>query len=173
MDMDLGIKDKMDISINKNKRLDYFLLEQIDYVSIGNVQVTILEEAVICKVGDISPLDKIDYIADKNLISDRLKSIFEFYLPKHKWTPYAFIDTSRSAEKTFWKLTPEMYAFTDSKFRADGFISGLFIAPGEYPPAVFGVKSPKGIISSVVHISVAESILRRKFLGVRLCPLMH
>jgi hypothetical protein len=55
----------------------------------------------------------------------------------------------------------------DTVFRNDGIVKRIFLG-NDFPPVIFKVKSPRGVVSDIVHISVAESLLRRKYLGLKL-----
>jgi len=148
--------------------MDYFVLEQIDYTSHNAVKVGETKNAVLFKSSEISKLLKFDYIYKGSLVSERVKQLFESYLPYNKWIMNGYVDMETGMQEVFWKM--DLYEWKQLEgtvFRSDGIVKNISL--GDYcPPVIFKVKSPRGVISDIVHISVAESLLRRKYLGLKL-----
>jgi len=75
-------------------------------------------------------------------------------------------------QEVFWKLDAlEYIPAENTAFGNTGFVKTLCLSDTPPPAPVFKVKSPPDyprVFSTVVHISVAESIMRRKYLGVNL-----
>ena len=151
--------------------MDYFVLEQIDYASVNAVKVGETKNTVLLESSDISKLLKFDYIHKDSLVSERVKLLFESYLPHNKWIMNGYVDTEKGMQKVFWQMDLfECVQHRETVFRNDGLIKKISFGD-DNPPVIFKVKSPRGVISDIVHISVAESLLRRKYLGLKLTRL--
>lgn len=142
----------------------YFVIEPLDGARLPSVK----EEVV--KITDIRQLRGIDYDARNELISDRLKLLMGLYVPKHEFAPVVFLDTDKSEQSIFWRFRPEIYSNYQAIYRNDGIVSHISF-PDTGAPIAFTAKSPKGIRSIVVRLAVAESILRRGILGLKLTNL--
>jgi len=193
--------------------MDYFVLGQI-----ANVQVSKPEDGVVLyKTDKIPELANLDYIQNGFLVSDRLKLLFELYMPYNKWILNAYLDLDKSqdilkqagydaevaavanmkglnekdrqikldkfeakydqirselkeTQSVFWRLDAAEYIPAENTvFGSNGFVSALCLS-GEPPAPVFKIRAPEPprLYSVVVHLSVAESMMRRKYLGVNL-----
>lgn len=142
----------------------YFVMEPLDGTRLPSVK----EDVVM--ISDIGRLHGIDYDARNELISDRLKLLIGLYMPKHRFSPVAFLDTDKSEQAIFWRFRPEPYSNYQAIYRNDGIVSHIAF-PDTGAPITFTAKSPKGIRSIVVRLAVAESILRRGILGLKLTKL--
>ena len=148
--------------------MDYFVLEQFENISISAVKTSEAKNAVLYKTCEINKLSRFDYIHKGSLISDRVKQLFERYLPQNKWTMTGYVDIEKGAQEIFWQMNLFKYIpLKDTVFRNDGIIKMISIGD-DAPPVIFKVTSPKGVVSDIVHISVAESLLRRKYLRLKL-----
>ena len=126
--------------------MDYFLLKQSGTVTVPKApktEDTSLEDPSVRIIHDIPSLQKFDYIAGEHLISDRLKQLLEQYLPEQLWRPCVFVDTQTVEQITF----------------------------AEKAPGLLHLRGSKGMSFLVVHLSVAESILRRGICGLELLRL--
>ena len=151
--------------------MDYFVLEQIDHVSINSIKVGETKNSVLYKSNEISKLLKFDYIHKGSLVSERVKQLFESYLPHNRWVMNGYVDTENGDTLVFWKMGLfECIPLQGSVFRNDGIVKMISLSDDSLP-VVFKVRSPRGVISDIVHISVAESLLRRKYLGLKLTRL--
>ena len=183
--------------------MDYFVLSQVKHFEgVDAHQVSSDEESELYKTSKISDLKGIDFIEKDFLISDRLKQLFEKYLPYNKWKMRVFADIGKAqkglmkrgtgnaanttkrdnlsgvcegAQAVFWKLAAEEYLPSEpSSFDKNGVLLELLINEMLDTP-IFKVILPENTksksFSIVVHLSVAESILRRKYLGVNLTRL--
>jgi len=151
--------------------MDYFVLEQIDYFSINAVKTGETKTAVLLKSSDIGELLKFDYIHKGSLISDRVKLLFEKYLPYNKWIMNGYVDIEKGTQAVFWQMKLfEYIQLEGTVFRNDGIVRKISLVDSS-TPVIFKVKSPRGVVSDIVHVSVAESLLRRKYLGLKLTRL--
>ncbi|MCL2152159.1 MAG: hypothetical protein FWH57_04240 [Oscillospiraceae bacterium] len=151
--------------------MDYFVLEQTAFIALNAVKTGETKNAVLYKTSEISKLLKIDYIYKGSLVSDRLKQLFERYLPQNKWIMNGYVDIESGIQEVFWQMDLfEYIQLKDAVFRNDGIVKKLSLSE-DFPPVIFKVKSPRGVISDIVHISVAESLLRRKYYGLKLTRL--
>ena len=151
--------------------MDYFVLEQIDYVSINAVKTGKTSNVVLLASGENSKLLKFDYIHKGSLVSDRVKQLFEKYLLNNIWTMISYIDIEKGIKEAFWQM--KLYECIQPEeivFRNDGIVKEISFGD-DSPPVIFKVKSSRGVVSDIVHISVAESLLRRKYLGLKLTRL--
>jgi len=195
--------------------MDYFVLEQINSVQVGKPE----EGVLLYKTDKIPELLNLDYIYIQGgcLVSNRLRLLFELYMPYNKWVMNAYINLDQSQdilkkadydaevaavanmkglneneqklkldkfsakfdkirpelEKTqavFWQLdVPEYIPAENTVFSDRGFVKTLCLN-GDPPSPVFKIKSSGAprVFSTIVHLSVAESMMRRKYLGVNL-----
>ena len=125
-------------------------------------------------MSDISSLDRFDYISAETLLSDRLKLLFEQYLIDQDWKPCVFIDQEKKLQKTFWFLPPLPYQPSRIIYASNGLPAYVYIEESDFArksPGIFRIRSHKGPHTVIVHLSVAESILRRGICGLELVRL--
>lgn len=103
-------------------------------------------------------MELIDYIAEENLISDRLKNLIEMYLPKLEY------ESVKKDKKTFWKFNPPVYEGCSVEYN-NGTISKILFISNTIPLA-FTICSPEKKYV-MVRLAMAESILRRGILGLK------
>lgn len=155
--------------------MDYFLLKQLGNISIPKQKNTNQNEPSIRMIQGISSLEKFDYLAAEALVSDRLKLLLEQYLLDSEWQPCAFVEPSKKAQKTFWFLPPLPYLPEQITFAPNGTPYSIHINEDDFSkksPGIFRIPNPKGTPFVIVHLSVAESILRRGFCGLELVRLL-
>ena len=159
--------------------MDYFLIRQSGTISIPkdpnpdaaqsqDPSVRIMKEA------ELSSLDKFDYIASEHLVSDPCKQLLEQYLPEQLWRPCAFVDMQKKQQRTFWFLPPLPYVPKQVIMASNGLPGAVFIDEKDFAkkaPGILRVRSPKGTVFIIVHLSVAESLLRRGICGLELMRL--
>ena len=151
--------------------MDHFVLEQIDYATVSAVKAGETRNAVLLESGDTSKLVKFDYIHKGSLVSERVKQLFELFLPNNKWVLNGYVDVEKGIQVVFWQM--RLFECTQTKgtvFRNDGIVKEISLCEDPLP-VIFKVRSPRGVVSDIVHISVAESLLRRKYLGLKLTRL--
>ena len=121
---------------------------------------------------DMGSLYGVDFNARDGLISGRLKLLMEKYMPKYKFAPVVFLDAKKQEQLDFWRFCPPFLAAGSyrAEYKNTGVVSH-FCTGNKNAPKIFSVRSPKNIWSVVVHASVAESILRRGILGLKLTRL--
>ena len=162
--------------------MDYFLMKQSGTVTIPKeVQI---EDAQMEDVSPTDPsvrithnlpsLDKFDYLAGEHLVSDNLKLLLEQYLPEQLWRPCVFVDTTAVDQRTFWFLPNLPYVPKRVVAASNGMPAAVYVNPEDFAqkaPAILNIRSAKGKSFLVVHLSVAESMLRRGICGVELVRL--
>jgi hypothetical protein len=126
------------------------------------------EGATLIETLDLNPLKTIDYASGQKLVSDRLKLVFEMFMPKLEFIPVVFSD--KKDILTFYKFTPPLYEHCIPAYRIDNTVSRITFLNGP-PPVIFTTKPQKNTYSAIVHLSVAESVLRRRILGLRFTKL--
>ena len=97
------------------------------------------------------------------------------YLPHNEWVLHAYAGKGEP-EKTqaaFWKLdVPEYVPSESTEFQ--GSLVKQLVLDGKPPAPIFKVRTPNRAgmqtYSVIVGLSVAESILRRRYFGVDLLP---
>ncbi len=154
--------------------MDYFLLKQLGNISIPKPENANQDEPSIRIMQDISLLEKFDYLAVEALVSDRMKLLLEQFLLDLEWQPCAFIDPSKKKQIIFWYLPPLPYLPEQITFAPNGTPHSIQIKKEDFckkSPGIFRIPHPKGTPFVVVHLSVAESILRRGFCGLELVRL--
>jgi hypothetical protein len=124
------------------------------------------ENAEVVKTSDIDRFSEIDYDSRNELISDRLKLLFEQYMPKYNFQPVVYLDVEKKEQAVFWRFKPAVYEDYQAVFRNDGIVSSITF-PNNDAPIMFTARSQKGVRSIVVRMAVAESTLRRCILGLK------
>lgn len=151
--------------------MDYFLLRQSSTIQVPQEKNRQAGEPSIRIMEDISSLDKFDYLSAEALVSDRMKLLLEQYLLEQEWQPCAFVEPQKKTEKTFWFLPPLSYQPEQVTYASNGLPCAVFVKEEDFAkksPGIFCLKNPKGSPFVIVHLSVAESILRRGYCGLEL-----
>lgn len=154
--------------------MDYFLLKQSGNISIPRTKDNKHDEPSIRIMQDISQLDRFDYLAAESLVSDRMKLLLEQYLLNSEWQPCAFVEPSKKLQKIFWFLPPLSYFPEQVTTAPNGTVCSIHVKKEDFckkSPGIFRIPNPKGTPSVIVHLSVAESILRRGLCGLELVRL--
>lgn len=157
--------------------MDYFMIRQSGTITIPKAPATesnLPENPSVRTMENLMLLDKFDYLANEHLLSDRLKQVIEQYLPEQLWRPCVFIHPQKKEQKTFWFLPPLPYQPKQVTFAPNGLPAAVFIEKQDFAkkaPGILRIRSPKGAVSVIVHLSVAESILRRGICGLELVRL--
>lgn len=150
--------------------MDYFLLKQSNQIAWNQNEISQSKEATLCKLDDITQFKGIDYLSKENLISDRLKLILESFLPKNIWKPYVFMDMKKEKQEIFWNLEAEIYLPDKLELNSIGYPHRMQIDV-EKIPRIFRIVQKKGMVFIFLHLSVAESMLRRGILGLDYIPI--
>ena len=154
--------------------MDYFLLKQSGTVSIPKAppeKASDPMEPSVRTIGQVGILDKFDYIAREHLVSDRLKHLLALYLPCQIWRQCVFIDPPRKDLRTFWFLPALSYLPKQVETASNGMPAAVWVEEQDFAkraPGILHVRSPKGTVYYLVHLCVAESILRRGICGLEL-----
>lgn len=149
--------------------MEYFLLKQSKTVFIPKTVFAENQEAVIYKVKDIAEFKQLDYIKTFHLISDRVKILLELYLPTRDWRGLVFIN-DKSEQAVFWYLDLNVYENWKTEINREGQTS-IIDHLGEIFPRICKIKLNDGSKEILVHLSIAESIIRRGYLGVEFIKL--
>lgn len=172
--------------------MDYFLIKQPETISIpkppksapftpDEPSIRILTPGFFSDTPAPSPktinlnnLDKFDYIANEHLLSSRLKQLFEQYLPPQPWRPCVFVNPEKKDQRTFWFLPALPYTPKRVDTASNGIPCAIYADEPDFArksPGIFCVHGSKGASYLIVHLSVAESILRRGICGLELVRL--
>lgn len=154
--------------------MDYFLLKQAGAVSIPKPKQENAEEPSVRIMQDISALEKLDFLSAEALVSDRMKLLLEQYLISQEWQPCVFIEPSKKSQITFWFLPKLPYLPEDIVINMHGALVSFRVKEEDFAkksPGIFRIPNPKGSPFIVLHLSIAESILRRGFCGLELLRL--
>ncbi len=149
--------------------MDYFLLKQIGTISIPKAKEHNQEEPSVRIMENTSYLERFDYLAEEALFSDRVKLLLEQYLIEKDWRPCTFVEPEKQEQKTFWFLPPLACSPDNVVFASNGIPCSISIneeAFARKSSGIFYIPNPKGTPFVIVHISIAESILRRGFCGL-------
>lgn len=104
------------------------------------------------------------------LASEQLKILLQKYQPDLKCQPVVLADLKRQRQDLYWRINvkPVDCLASQSEFKKDGTVIRL-VLDGEkaYGYDLFGVS---GVAEPLILVSLdlAESLLRRKFFGIRL-----
>ena len=154
--------------------MDYFLIRQSGTITIPKAppsESSAPEDPSVRTMKDLPLLDKFDYIAVEHLLSDSLKKIIEQYLPEQPWRPCVFINPEKKEQKTFWFLPPLPYQPKEVTYASNGLPASIVVDAQDFAkkaPGILRIRSPKGTVFILVHLSIAESILRRGLCGLEL-----
>ncbi len=157
--------------------MDYFLIKQSGTVTIPKdtmAKDTSSEDPSVRIMQNVSSLDQFDYISQEHLISDPLKQLLEQYLPEQFWRPCVFVDTQKQEMKTFWFLPDLPYVPKKVVTASNGIPAAVYVDAQDFAkkaPAILLIHVSKGMSFLVVHLSVAESILRRGICGLEIIRL--
>ena len=146
----------------------YFVMEQLD--NAPNIPPPKTKE--VQKMTNLEIINGIDYFSRYGLISDDLKRLFEIFMPGFSFELAAYLDSAKSDVTALWLFNPPVYSDFQSTFRTDGTVSHVNTIDTDMP-RIFMVKSPKGIRSIIIHLAVAESMLRRNICGLKLTRLFE
>ncbi len=157
--------------------MDYFLLKQSGAISIPKDPTALdprSHDPSIRVMDDLSALQKFDYIAGESLLSSRLKELIEQYLPEQAWRPCVFINPAQRQQEVFWFLPTLSYQPEKITTASNGTPSAIYVKETDFAktsPGIFCIRSPKGSRYTIIHLSIAESILRRGICGLELARL--
>lgn len=157
--------------------MDYFMIRQSGTITIPKAspeESRVQEDPSVRVMENLALLNKFDYLAIEHLLSDPLKQVIEQYLPEQLWRPCVFIHPQKKEQKTFWFLPPLPYQPKQVTFASNGLPATIVIQDEDFAkraPGILRIRSPKGAVSIIVHLSVAESILRRGICGLELVKL--
>lgn len=157
--------------------MDYFLMKQSGTIIIPKEPKTgscLPQEPSVRNMENLSSLDKFDYIASEQLISSQLKQLIEQYLPEQTWRPCVFIHMEKKEQKTFWFLPALPYIPKQTITESNGIPAAVYVDDKDFAqksPGIFCIRNPRGTNFLIVHLSVAESILRRGICGLELVRL--
>ena len=90
-------------------------------------------------------------------------------MPGYAFEFAAYLDSEKQDVTVLWIFNPPVLDDLESTYKPDGHVSGI-TSIVDTPP-IFMVKSPKGACSIIIHLAVAESMLRRNILGLKLTRL--
>jgi hypothetical protein len=142
----------------------YYVMEALENNYLPNAPKG--ENAEVVKTSDVGRFSEIDYDSRNELISEKLKLLFEQYMPKYNFQPVVYLDVEKSEQAVFWRFRPPAYDDYQAVYRNDGIVSHITF-PNNDAPIMFTTRSPKGVRSIAVRMAVAESTLRRCILGLK------
>lgn len=157
--------------------MDYFLIRQSGTISIPKAPGTespASKEPSVRIMDDPASLDKFDYLAVEHLVSDRFRQLLSQYLPEQLWRPCFFVNPKKAGQKTFWFLPSLPYLPKKVVTASSGMPAAIYIEESDFAskaPGILLIRSPKRNACMIVHLSVAESMLRRGICGLELARL--
>lgn len=102
------------------------------------------------------------------LVSDRLKALLEKYMPGLEWEVAILTDFQQARQDVYWVLRPPFIdcLSAQTEWYSNDTLKRLVLRQGEMESPVFRIA---GLIEPhiYIHLSVAESLLRRSFTGIR------
>jgi hypothetical protein len=146
-----------------NEYMRYYVMEPLGNVFLPATKKREGVEVVL--TSNINRFNDIDYDMSCGLISERLKLVLEMFLLQYHFEPVVYLDMSSKENINFFRFNPPEYEGCITTFRNDGIVSRIIFTDADVP-LMFTVRSPKGVRSIIMKIAVAESILRRRILGV-------
>jgi hypothetical protein len=102
------------------------------------------------------------------LVSDRLKAILVKYMPGLEWEAAILTDFQQARQDVYWVLRPPIVdcLSAQTEWYPNDTLKHLVLRQGEVESPVFRIA---GLIEPhiYIHLSVAESLLRRPSTGIR------
>lgn len=157
--------------------MDYFILQQD--LSVVNSIIpfkTDLDDAFICSsvFGEVIEKENaiyIDYLdKPRRIVSDALKALLVKYEDNLNFTAIVFTDVEKGSQRVYWLMdvAKKNCISHETVYYPDGGIKELVIDPKKVElDCIFEVVGQKEFFT-IVNLDVAESILRRPFLGIQL-----
>ncbi|AZK44865.1 serine protease [Paenibacillus lentus] len=104
------------------------------------------------------------------LLSTRLKLLVEKFCPQMKFFAVRLLDLRRKHSQTYWLMIPPRVdcLSAESEFRPDGALRRLVVEVDQQNPWMLFQVAGIAETQILVHLALAESILRRDFDGIRL-----
>ncbi|MBE1555941.1 serine protease [Sporosarcina limicola] len=168
--------------------MNYFILTQDERIPdvvepIGISQVLKREMLTMERVDELENLDRqfpilekgtsdyIDFIEKPiSLLSNPLKQLIEKYAPRMPLKSVVLMDSKKRSQVLYWLMIPPPVACLSeqTEFHPDGTVKKLVIE--EELAAPYTVFKVEGLREDylIVNVTLAESLLRRAFRGVRL-----
>ncbi|GAA3346572.1 hypothetical protein GCM10017717_16460 [Deinococcus persicinus] len=157
--------------------MEYFILRQD--LSILNPIIplkTDLDENFVCssvfgevvEKGNSVYLDYLD--KPRRIVSDNLKALLMKYEDNLGFTAIVFTDIKKGTQRVYWlmDIVKKDCISHETAYYPDGGIKELVIDPKKVElDCIFQVESHKEAFT-IINLDVAESILRRPFLGIQL-----
>lgn len=102
------------------------------------------------------------------LVSDRLKALLEKYLPGLEWKAAILTNFQQARQDVYWVLRPPLVdcLSAQTEWYPNETLKRLVLRQGKMESPVFRIG---GLIEPhiYIHLSVAESLLRRSFTGIQ------
>ncbi|WHX47207.1 serine protease [Paenibacillus woosongensis] len=104
------------------------------------------------------------------LLSTRLKLLVEKFCPRMKFFAVRLLDLRRKHSQTYWLMIPPRVGClsAESEFRPDGALRRLVVEGEQLNSWMLFQVAGIAETQILVHLALAESLLRRDFDGIRL-----
>ena len=145
----------------------YYLMESPEHTSLPLAS----RDSIITISDKLDYINEIDYDERNSIISDRLKSLIQMYIPSMEFDPVVFASTDGIINAQFWSFIPPKHDDIETIYKGNGLITHIKLI-GDKRPLVFSAISPRGNRSVVVQMAIVESAYRRSILGVRFTKLL-
>lgn len=162
--------------------MDYFILSQdrrikgfVNYSDVKNLKIKeILQDKITpisLQVNNEKDYDYLDIIeGDITIVSEKLKVLLEKYDENIFFRPLVFQDLEKQKQSLYWiSVFEEVDCVSDkSEFNKNGTIKKLVI--NKEKAKGYRIFTIKGTLEKIIVVSLdlAESILRRGFLGIKI-----
>ena len=164
---DVGLKTPIS-QMRQPGYTSYFVMEQLD--NAPNIPPP--NTKGVQRMTNLISIDGIDYFSRNALISDNLKKLIEVFMPGYSFELAAYQDSSKPVVTPLWIFNPPVCSDFEAVYKTDGHVSHIAFTNTD-TPRIFIAKSPKGIRSIIIHLAVAESMLRRSICGLKLTRILE
>ncbi|MEC1179998.1 hypothetical protein P9B03_15970 [Metasolibacillus meyeri] len=157
--------------------MDYFIIQQDQSITNPIIPITTdLEDDFIGSsvFGEVVEKDNalyLDYLdRPRQIVSDALKELLAKYEDSLDFTAMIFTDVEEETQRIYWlmEVAKKNCISSATTYYPDGTIKELVIDPKKVElDCIFRVSSTRESFI-VINLEVAESILRRPFIGIQL-----
>lgn len=157
--------------------MEYFILRQDQSITNPIIPFkTDLDDNFVCSsvFGEVEEKENalyLDYLEKpKRIVSDDLKELLAKYEDNLEFTAIVFTDVKKGTQRVHWlmDIVKKNCISDETAYYPDGQIKELVIDPKKVElDCIFQVDGKKESFT-IVNLDVAESMLRRPFLGIQL-----
>lgn len=161
----------------QEEKMEYFILRQDQSITNPIIPLkTDLDDDFVCSsvFGEVIEKENalyLDYLEKpRRIVSEQLKKLLVKYEDNLAFTAIVFTDVKKGTQRIYWLLdiVKKHCISHETTYYPDGRIKELVINPKKVElDCIFQIDSKRESFT-IVNLDVAESLLRRPFLGIQL-----